>query len=193
METPWTVTHQAPLSVSFSRQEYWSGLPFPSPGYLPDPGIEPGFLHWQVDSLPLSHLGSPIFLHTRKKLESVEGQAEKYRPHNHRTNILKDVDEEFSYWKSKNLKTKDIPELFELLVHISKCGRVKLLTYTSCSRAERTLLPVGDSVIQISSHRGPPVGHRGEDSQSRKSKKIMMTMRADIIKHLILAKWWFSY
>ena len=40
--TPWTVAQQAPLSIGFSRQEYWSGLPFPSPGDLPDPGIEPG-------------------------------------------------------------------------------------------------------------------------------------------------------
>ena len=39
--TPWTVAHQAPLSMGFSRQDYWSGLPFPSPGDLPDPGIEP--------------------------------------------------------------------------------------------------------------------------------------------------------
>ena len=39
--TLWTVAHQAPLSTGFSRQEYWSGLPFPSPGDLPDPGIEP--------------------------------------------------------------------------------------------------------------------------------------------------------
>ena len=39
--TPWTVAHQAPLSMEFFRQEYWSGLPFPSPGDLPDPGIEP--------------------------------------------------------------------------------------------------------------------------------------------------------
>ena len=39
--TPWTVAHQAPLSMEFSRQEYWSGLPFPIPGDLPDPGIEP--------------------------------------------------------------------------------------------------------------------------------------------------------
>ena len=38
--TPWTVTHQVPLSIEFSRQEYCSGLPFPSPGDLPDPGIE---------------------------------------------------------------------------------------------------------------------------------------------------------
>ena len=40
--SPWTVAHQAPLSMGFSRQEYWSGLPFPPPGGLPDPGIEPG-------------------------------------------------------------------------------------------------------------------------------------------------------
>ena len=39
--TPWTVGSQAPLSMGFPRQEYWSGLPFPSPGDLPDPGIEP--------------------------------------------------------------------------------------------------------------------------------------------------------
>ena len=38
--TPWTVTHQSPLSVRFPRQNYWSGLPFASPGDLPDPGIE---------------------------------------------------------------------------------------------------------------------------------------------------------
>ena len=42
--TPWTVAYQAPLSMGFSRQEYWSGLPFPSPGDLPNPGIEPGSL-----------------------------------------------------------------------------------------------------------------------------------------------------
>ena len=39
--TPWTVAHQAPLSMGFPRQEYWSGLPFPPPGHLPNPGIEP--------------------------------------------------------------------------------------------------------------------------------------------------------
>ena len=49
--TPWTVAHQAPLSMGFSRQEYWSGLPFPSPGDLPDPGIEPVSPTLQVDYL----------------------------------------------------------------------------------------------------------------------------------------------
>ena len=49
--TPWTVAHQGPLPMEFSRQVYWSGLPFPSPGDLPYPEIEPGLLHWQADSL----------------------------------------------------------------------------------------------------------------------------------------------
>ena len=49
--TPWTVAHQAPPSMGFSKQEYWSGLPFPSPGDLPDPGIEPGSLAFQADAL----------------------------------------------------------------------------------------------------------------------------------------------
>ena len=52
---------QTPLSMGFPRQEYWSGLPFPSPGALSDPGIEPASPDWQVDSLPLSHLlGNPF-------------------------------------------------------------------------------------------------------------------------------------
>ena len=48
--TPWTVAYQAPLSMGFYRQEYWSGLPFPSPGYLPDPGIKLGSSTLQADS-----------------------------------------------------------------------------------------------------------------------------------------------
>ena len=52
--TPWTVAHQAPLSIGFPKQEYWSGLPFPSPEDLPDPRIKPAFPSWQLSSLPLS-------------------------------------------------------------------------------------------------------------------------------------------
>ena len=50
--TPWTVAYQAPPSMGFSRQEYWSGLPFPPPGDLPNPGIEPGSPTLQADALP---------------------------------------------------------------------------------------------------------------------------------------------
>ena len=60
--TPWTVAHQAPPSVEFSRQEYWSGLPFPSPGDLPDPGIEPGSPTLQTDALPSEPPGKPMHL-----------------------------------------------------------------------------------------------------------------------------------
>ena len=57
--TPWAVAHEAPLSMEFSRQEYRSGLPFPSPGDLSDPGIEPGLLHGSQILYRLSHQGSP--------------------------------------------------------------------------------------------------------------------------------------
>ena len=53
--TLWTAARQAPLSVEFSGQEYWSGLPFPSPGDLPDPGTKPGSPVLQADSYHLSH------------------------------------------------------------------------------------------------------------------------------------------
>ena len=59
-ETPWTIAHQAPLSVGFSRQAYWSMLPFPSPGDLPDTEIEHASPTLQEESLLLSHQGSPI-------------------------------------------------------------------------------------------------------------------------------------
>ena len=56
---PWTVVHQAPLSIEFSKQEYQSGLPFPSPGNLPDPGIKPRSPALQADSLPTELQGKP--------------------------------------------------------------------------------------------------------------------------------------
>ena len=58
--TPWTVAHQAPPSMEFSRQEYWTGLPFPFPGDLPDPGIEPRSPALQADALSSEPPGKPI-------------------------------------------------------------------------------------------------------------------------------------
>ena len=65
------VAHQSPLSVEFSRREYWSGLPFPSPGNLPDPRMEPRSLALQADSLPTEPPGKPIVFtnHNTIKLE----------------------------------------------------------------------------------------------------------------------------
>ena len=63
--TPWTITRQAPLSMGFSRQEYWSGLPCPPPGDLPNPGIECKSPAWQADSLLFSHQEAiNIYIHT---------------------------------------------------------------------------------------------------------------------------------
>ena len=61
--TPWTVVYQAPPSMGFSKQECWSGLPFPSPGDLPDLGIKPGFPALQAD-YHLSHQGRLFFVYT---------------------------------------------------------------------------------------------------------------------------------
>ena len=58
--TPWTVAHHAPLSMGFSRQEYWSGLPFPFPGDLPDPGIEPRSPRLQAEALTSVPPGKPL-------------------------------------------------------------------------------------------------------------------------------------
>ena len=61
---PWTVARQAPLSMGFSRQECWSGLLFPSPGDLPDPGTEPGSPALQADSLLTEPSGNPnVYVH----------------------------------------------------------------------------------------------------------------------------------
>ena len=67
-ETPWTVAHQAPQSMEFSRQEHWSGLPFPSPGDLPDPGIEPGSPTLRAEALPSEPPGK---LNARSRLEKL--------------------------------------------------------------------------------------------------------------------------
>ena len=64
--TPWTLAYQAPLSMGFSRQEYWSGLPFPSPGDLPDPGIEP-------KDQPLEPPGEPNAPSSIEDLGSIPG------------------------------------------------------------------------------------------------------------------------
>ena len=64
---PWTVVGQAPPSMGFSRREYWTGLPFPSPGDLPDSGIKPRSPALQADSLPSEPPGNPVWYFTRKQ------------------------------------------------------------------------------------------------------------------------------
>ena len=83
--TLWTVARQAPPSMGFSRQEYWSGFPFPFPGDLPDPGIEPRSPVLEADALPLSHQGSHLLKRDTSKqtLRSLQGLRPTAFDHTH--------------------------------------------------------------------------------------------------------------
>ena len=70
--TPWTIACQAPPSMGFSRQEHWSGLPFPSPGDLPDPGMDPGSPALQEDPLPSEPPGNPTYQFRSVQFSSVQ-------------------------------------------------------------------------------------------------------------------------
>ena len=69
--TDWTVAYQAPPSMGFSRQEYWSGLPFPSPGDLPNPGIEPRSPAWYADALPSEPPGKLMQMLNKVKEDAI--------------------------------------------------------------------------------------------------------------------------
>ena len=76
--TPWTVVHQSPLSMGFSRQEYWNGLPFLSPGDLPDPGIKtasPVSLALQADSLSAEPSVKPQLCHCSQTNTQMSGSV----------------------------------------------------------------------------------------------------------------------
>ena len=79
--TPWAVAYQAPPSMGFSRQEYWSGLPFPSPGNLPDPGSEPESPALQADALPSEppgkHKGKRLLQNMSERVEVLIFHQEK--------------------------------------------------------------------------------------------------------------------
>ena len=77
--TPWTVACQAPLSMEFSRPQYWSGLPFPSLRDLPDSGIGPRFPTLQVDALPSEPLGKPKIYRVMNKSLPNKQEAEPSR------------------------------------------------------------------------------------------------------------------
>ena len=82
-ETPWTVARQAPLSMGFSRQEHWSGLPCPPPGDLPHPGNEPGSPALQADSLLLNLIGKLTLSHSprNKFWEKMAGKVRSLQGH----------------------------------------------------------------------------------------------------------------
>ena len=73
--TLWTVAYKAPLSMEFSRQEYWSGLPFPFPGDLPNPGIKTGSPALQADALPSEPPGKSMRRHSSLKVKVLVAQS----------------------------------------------------------------------------------------------------------------------
>ena len=103
--TPWTIDQQAPLSMGFSRQEYSSGLPHPSPGALPNfQGSNSCLLHWQADSLPLSHQGNPRPTGPRPKIWFWKSQGDatawSYSHLTHRT-MPAHTTPSFVLWREK--------------------------------------------------------------------------------------------
>ena len=76
--TLWIVAYQAPQSTEFSRQDYWSGLPFPSPGDLPDPGMEPGSHALQTDVLLSEPPGKPILITSKVEIHKMLVLEETY-------------------------------------------------------------------------------------------------------------------
>ena len=79
--TPWTAARQAPLSMGFSKQEHWSGLPFPAPGDLPDPGIKLKSPALQANSLPSEAPGKPLVDNSQKKKNYYEIKIQNLRTH----------------------------------------------------------------------------------------------------------------
>ena len=77
--TPWTATYQAPLSTGFSRQEYWSGLPLPSPGDLPDPKIEPASPALTGEFFTIEPPGNPYMLSVKARVGLQYAEQQKTR------------------------------------------------------------------------------------------------------------------
>ena len=88
--TPWTVAYQAPLSMEFSRQEYWSGLPFPPPGDLPNPGIELASFALAGGFFTTAPLRKPISSIGCNKCKNSNGRKEK----SHLNSLWRDVGEQ---------------------------------------------------------------------------------------------------
>ena len=98
-ETPWTVARQAPLSMGFSRQEYWSMLPFSSPGDHPNPGLNPGLLHCRHILYHVSYQGSS------GEPDTITGSLkERYKRVSVRQKVM-------SWWKQRERERKDLKML----------------------------------------------------------------------------------
>ena len=135
---PWTVSHQAPLSMEFSRQEYWSGLPCPPPGYLPDPGIKPTSLvapALQADSLPWNQPGKPRIKTTRRNINNL-----RYADV---TTLMAEREE----LKSLLMKVKEESEKVSLKLNIQKTKIMASSLITSWQIYGKTMETVTDFIF----------------------------------------------
>ena len=124
--TPWTVAHQAPQSMEFSRRESWIGLTFPSPGDLPNPGIEPGSRTLQADALPSEPISSCTVWN-----EEIRKCKER---------LLRPRVSEFRTWRKYFSKLKSLRETLRVLIGgngmcvLSRFSRVRLFPWDSPSK-----------------------------------------------------------
>ena len=137
--TPWTIAYQALLSTGFSRQEYWSGLLFPSPGDLPDPGIEPRSPAWQADSL-LSLQGCPCCALSKTThplllpLPSV-GPWMGFKPHSHLLSHLN-----FPWFCETDMQAFSLDTPFmNKEIENQRCGIISSRTHTARKRQSSNL------------------------------------------------------
>ena len=102
--TPWSVDYQASPFMEFSREEYWSGLPFPSPGYLPDPGIEPRSPAFQADTLPSEPSGKLHMLSsTAKKKKKNFLKAQQRALNELKIHLMNEVLNEYQLCSERNV------------------------------------------------------------------------------------------
>ena len=126
----WTRAHQAPLSMGFSRQEYWSGLPCPPPGDPPDLGLNLHVLHWEVVSLPLSHQASPqreayrfLTNHERKNRVSSDSRSKENGVGEEREGCISDsafIPEAVTEQKASTLALENKEDLPETERHLDR-------------------------------------------------------------------------
>ena len=130
--TPWTIALQAPLSMEFSRQDYWRGLPFPSPGYLSDPGIKPRSPALQADSLPTEIWGKPSYNGGVVQTMGLDAVSVTYTecwifP----AYLLKNAESD------AELKSLDVDSLVTEHIQVNKTPKIQRRTYKAHGRINR--------------------------------------------------------
>ena len=136
--TPWTVAYQAPLTMGFSRQAYWSGLPFPSPGDLPNPGIEPASSSLEADALTSTNKQVNKLLYHFKKPLKKDSEWVK---------VAQSCPTFCDPWTIQSMEKKDRRQPNEIYLKSSQhpvcmCLQISLLVGRSMRRVMVSLFPV---------------------------------------------------